>query len=160
MVEKIHILFAHLVEVILPLYAHGRYFHPLAVLPVAARCGHFAKIYFGIEVGGKGIAVVAAVAVEYVYGVDFVELMLLSICAVCLSYAWVEAAAEERDKSSLFELFPVCPLPRVVEVCRKALFLAPLFIDFSPLGVVGVLGLVVCRIQIVDAAGKAGVHYG
>ena len=76
-VEQVHILLAHLVEVVLPLDAHSRNFHPVAVLPVAAGGRHLTQVDLGVEVGGEGIAVVAAVAVEDVDGVDGVELVLL-----------------------------------------------------------------------------------
>ena len=81
-VEQGHILLGHLVEVVLPLDAHGRDLDPVAVLPVAARGGDFAEVDLGLEVGGESIAVVAAVAVEDVDGVDGVELVLLGVGAV------------------------------------------------------------------------------
>ena len=77
-VQQVHILVAHLIEVVLPLDAHGRDLHPVAVLPVAAGSGHLAQVDLGVEVGGKSIAVVAAVAVQNVDGVDGIELVLLA----------------------------------------------------------------------------------
>ena len=84
-VQQVHILLAHLVEIVLPLDAHGRDLDPMAVLPVAAGGGDFAEVDLGVEVGGESIAVVAAVAVEDVDGVDGVELVLLGVGAV----SWV-----------------------------------------------------------------------
>ena len=83
-VQQIHILVAHLIEVVLALDAHGRDLHPVAVLPVAAGGGHLAPVDLRVEVGGKGIAVVAAVAVQDVDSVDGVELVLFGVGAVSL----------------------------------------------------------------------------
>ena len=63
MMQQVHILHSHAVEVIFPLYLHGLCLHPVTVLPVGAVCGHLAQIYLGVEVGSERIAVVAAVAV-------------------------------------------------------------------------------------------------
>ena len=69
-VEQVHILLAHLVEIVLPLDAHGRDLDPVAVLPVAAGSGHLAQVDLRVKVGGKGIAVGAAVAVQNINGVN------------------------------------------------------------------------------------------
>ncbi len=78
-VEQVHVFLAHLVEVVLPLDAHGGDLHPAAVLPVAAGGGDFPDVDFRVEVGGERVAVVAAVAVQDVDGVDGVELVLLGV---------------------------------------------------------------------------------
>jgi len=159
-VEQVHILLAHLVEIVLPLDAHGRDLDPVAVLPVAAGGGDFAEVDLGVEVGGESIAVVAAVAVEDVDGVDGVELVLLGVGAVSLGHARVEAAAQQGGEAGFLKLFGVGPLPAVVEVGGEACLLAALLIDGTPRGVVGVLRLVVGGVHVVDAAGEAGVHDG
>ena len=63
MMEQIHILITYTVKIVFSLDAHGRNFYPVTILPVAARCGNLAKINLRIKIGGKRIAVVAAVAV-------------------------------------------------------------------------------------------------
>ena len=93
MVEQVHVLAADLVEVVLALDGHGGDFDPVAVLPVGAGRGNLAQVDLGIEVGGERVAVVAAVAVQNVNGVDLVEQVLLSIGAVGLRHARVEARA-------------------------------------------------------------------
>ena len=159
-VQQIHILVAHLIEVVLALDAHGRDLHPVAVLPVAAGGGHLAQVDLGVEVGGKGIAMIAAVAVQNVDGVNGVELMLFGVGTVSLSHARVKAAAQQSSQAGFLKLFGIGPLPAVVKVSGEAGFLAALLIDGTPFGVVGVLGLIVGGVHVVDAAGKAGVHDG
>ena len=63
MMEKIHILFAHLREIILSLDLHRLCLYPMAVLPVGAIGGYLSEIDLRVKVCGKGIAVIAAVAV-------------------------------------------------------------------------------------------------
>ena len=159
-VEQVHILLAHLVEVVLPLDAHGGDFHPVAVLPVGAGGGHLPQVHFGVEVGGEGIAVVAAVAVQDVDGVDLVEQVLLGVGAVGLGDAGVKAGAQQSGEAGLLELLLVGPLVGVVEVGGETLLLAALLVVGAPGGVGEVLGLVVGGIQVVDAALQAGVHNG
>ena len=86
-VQQVHILVAHLIEVVFPLDAHSRDLHPVAVLPVAAGSGHLAQVDLRVKVGGKGIAVVAAVAVQNINGVNGVELVLFGVGAVSLGHA-------------------------------------------------------------------------
>ena len=159
-VQQVHILVAHLIEVVLPLDAHGRDLHPVAVLPVAAGGRHLAQIDLGVEVGGEGVAVVTAVAVQNVDRVNGIELMLFGVGTVGLGHTRVEAAAQQGGQTSFLELFGVSPLPAVIKVGRETSLLAALFVDGAPLRVVGVLGLVVGGVHVVDAAGKAGVHDG
>ena len=158
--EQVHVLFAHLIEVVLPLDAHGRDLDPVAVLPVAAGGRDLAQVDFRVEVGGEGVAVVAAVAVEDVDGVDGVELVLLGVGAVSLGHTRIEAAAQQRGQAGFLKLFGIGPLPAVIEVGRETGLLAALLVDGAPLRVVRVLRLVVGGVHVVDAAGQAGVHDG
>ena len=103
---------------------------------------------------------VAAVAVQNVDGVDGIELVLLGVGTVSLGHARVEAAAQQGGQAGFLELLGVGPLPAVIKVGRETGLLAALLVDGAPLGVVGVLRLVVGGIHVVDAAGKAGVHDG
>ena len=156
--EQIHVLDSDTVKVVLALYAHRRDLDPLAVLPIRSRRGNFAQIDLGIEVGRERIAVVAAVAVEDVDGLDRVEQMLLSVRAEHLRHARVEARTEQRGQARLLELLLVVPLPRVVEQRGEALLFAPLLVPRLPDGIVEIFGLVVGGVHIVDAAFEAGVH--
>ena len=54
---------------------------PESEFPVAARCADFAQIDFRIEVGCKSVAVIAAVTVENINGVNLVKFVLLAFCA-------------------------------------------------------------------------------
>ena len=159
-VEQVHVLFAHLIEVVLPLDAHGRDLDPVAVLPVAAGGRDLAQVDLRVEVGGEGVAVVAAVAVEDVDGVDGVELVLLGVGAVSLGHTRIEAAAQQRGQAGFLKLFGIGPLPAVIEVGRETGLLAALLVDGAPLRVVRVLRLVVGGVHVVDTAGQAGVHDG
>ena len=159
-VQQVHILHAHLVKIILPLDAHGGDLHPVAVLPVGTGGRHLPQVHLGVEVGGEGVAVVAAVAVQNVNGVDGIKLVLLGVGAVGLGHARVKAAAQQGGEAGLLKLLPVGPLPGVVEIGGETLLLAALLIGGLPLGLLDVLGLVVGGVHVVDAALQAGVHDG
>ena len=109
-VEQVHVLAADLVEVVLPLDGHGGDFDPVAVLPVGAGRGNLAQVDLGIEVGGERVAVVAAVAVQNVDGVDLVEQVLLGIGAVGLRHAGSKAEPNSavRPAFSNFSLYAHC----------------------------------------------------
>src|SRR5699024_2051464 len=82
------------------------------------------------------------------------------IGAVRLGHARVKAAAQQGGEAGVLELLFVGPLPGVVEVGGEAFLPAALLIDGAPGRVVGVLGLAVGSVHVVDAAGQAGVHDG
>ena len=159
-VQQVHVLVADLIEVVLTLDGHGRDLDPVPVLPVGAGRRDLAQIDLGIEIGSKRVAVVAAVAVQNIDGVDLVKQMFLRIRTVRLGDARIEARAQQRGQAGLFKLLLVVPLVGVVKISREALLLAALLIPRTPCGIVQVFGLVVCRIHIIDAAGQAGVHDG
>ena len=85
--------------------------------------------------------VVARVAVHYVEILNFVEVVLRSIGRIDAGNARVEAATEDGRQAGLLKALLVGPLPAVFEVR---------LVD----------GLIVGRIQVVDAAGKARLHNG
>src|SRR5690606_3406914 len=120
---------------------HGGRGDEFAVFPVAAVGGDFADVDLGVEVGGEGVAVVAAVDVDDVEGVDLVEVVLGDPGGEDVGGAGVEAGAEQGHEARLLEALPVGPLPAVFE-----------------LG--GVEGLVVGGVEVVDAGFEAGVHDG
>ena len=140
MVEKIHIPFADLREVIHALYLHRLGLYPVAVLPIAALRADLADVYLRIEVGRKRIAVVSGVAVEDIYIVYLVELMLQGIRREHARNARVKAAAQQCGESRLLKAVTVCPLPFILKLCR-------------------ILRLIVCGVHIIRARGKARVHY-
>ena len=159
-VQQVHVLLAHLGEVVGAVDLHGLGLDPVAVLPVAAVGRDLAQVDLRVEVGGEGIAVVAAVAVQDVDGVDLVKIMLQRIGREHAGDAGIKAGTQDRGQAGVLELFAVGPLPAVIEVGGKALLLAAFFVDGTPGGVVGVLRLVVGGVDVVHAAGQAGVHDG
>ena len=76
MVKQVHILLSHTVEIVDALDLHGLCLYPVAVLPVGAFGGNLADIDLRVKIRCKRIAMVAAVAVQYVNVVDLVKLML------------------------------------------------------------------------------------
>ena len=118
---------------------HGGGFDKIAVFEMAARCGDLADVDFWIEIGGKGVAVIAAVNIDDIERVNFIEVMLECPCGKNIGHAGIEARAEQRGESSFGEFFLIGPLPRVFE-----------------LGDIG--GLVVGGIEIINASGKASIH--
>ena len=164
-VEEVHVLLADLCEVVFTLDAHGRDFNPVALavlvrVPVAARSRNFAEVDFRVEVRCELVTVIAAVAVENVDFFDRVELVLQGVGAVCLRNTRVKAGTEQSRETSLFKLFFVSPLPAVIEVGAKALFLAALVVDLAPFRIVDIFRLVVSRVHVVHATFKACIHDG
>ena len=157
--KQIHIFYADFIKIVFALYAHCRDLDPAAVFPITAGRRYLAQVYLRIKVCRERISVVAAVAIEYIDGVDLVKFVFFGISAVSLSDARVESAAEQRGKSGAFELFAVRPLPGIIEISRKPLFLAAFFIYLTPFRIVGILRLVICGIHVINAAFEAGVHY-
>ena len=95
----------------------GLGFHPFAIFPVESFLRDFADVDFGVEVGGKRLAVVAGIAVDDVEVVDFVEMVLGGVGGVDARHTGVETATEDGAKSCLFEAFAESPLPGVLKVC-------------------------------------------
>ena len=58
---------------------HWRNFYPVAVFPVRAGSGYLAEVDFRIEVGCKRISMIAAVAVQNINRVNFIEIVFLCI---------------------------------------------------------------------------------
>lgn len=114
---------------------------PCAVFPESAALCHLADVDLRVEVGGKGLAVAAVVAVDDVYGMNLVEEVLLGICAVNAYHSGIKAAAEHRHDAALAEAVLVGPLPCIAEPGL-------------------VLGLIVGRVQVVHPGGQAGIHDG
>ena len=158
MMQKVHILLAHALEVVFPLDAHSGDLDPLAVFHIGARCRDLAQVDLRIEVRGKGIAMIAAIAVEDIDGVDGIEVMFLGIGRKDRRDARVKARAQKGRKAGLFELVLIGPLPGIVKVSREAKLLAALVVNLAPLGVFDVLGLEVRRIDVVDTSCQAGIH--
>ena len=84
---------------------------------------------------------VTAVAVQNVDIIDFVKVVLLGISTKYTGYAGVKAAAQQSRNASLFEAFPIRPLPLVFELCR-------------------IFRFIVRSVHIVCLGCKASVHNG
>ena len=97
---------------------HGQRFgfEPLSVFVVQALLGYLAYVNLWIEVGCEGLVVVTGVAVDDVEIVNFVEMVLGSVCRVDAAYARIEPTAKNGGEPSLFKALLVGPLPRVFEV--------------------------------------------
>ena len=93
--EEVHILFADFGEVVDALDLHRLRLDPRTVLPIAAVCRYLADVDLRIEIRRKGVAMVAAVAVEDVDIVDLVEFMLHRIGTENARHPGVKARPEE-----------------------------------------------------------------
>lgn len=116
-------------------------FDPLAVFPVAAVGGDFAQVDLGIEVGGKGLAVVARVAVDDVEGVDAAEVVFEGVGSVNVGDTGIETTTEQGGKPGGLEALLIGPLPVVFELGDVA-------------------RLVVGGVDVMHARSEAGVHDG
>ena len=53
----------------------GQAFLPTPVLPVTSRGGNFADVNFRIKIGGKMLAMITAITIEYVEGMHLADQM-------------------------------------------------------------------------------------
>ena len=115
-VEEVDVLLADAVEVELALHRQRVGLLPLALLPVATLRGDLANVDLRVEVGGEGVAVVAAVGIQDVDAVDLVEQVLLGVGAVDVGHARVEAAAQGGHVAGLLVAVLEGPLLLVLEL--------------------------------------------
>ena len=90
--------------------------YPLSVLPIESFLGYLTNVDFGVEVGGKCLAMVAGIAINDVEVMYLLEMVLCCSSSVDASHAWVESAAQDCGKASLLKTFAIGPLPAVFEV--------------------------------------------
>ena len=160
MMQQIHILLPHLVKIILSLNAHGRDLHPVAVFPVAARCGYLPQIDLRVKISGKRISMISAITVQNIDRINGIKFMFCGIRTVSLGHTGIEAAAQQCRKSRLLKFLFISPLPGVVKIGGKSFFLTAFFIDGAPRGILCILRFIIGGIHIIDTAGKAGIHNG
>ncbi len=84
---------------------------------------------------------IAAVDIDNVQGVDFIEVVLGDVGGKHIGGAWIETGAQQRHQPRLFKFVLIGPLPAVLE-----------------LG--GIQRLVVGGIHIIDARFQTGIHNG
>src|SRR5690554_2476930 len=94
MIEQIDILLANAIEIELALLGQRRSLHPLPLLPIAPIRGNLANVDLWVEVGGKGVAVIATVGIENIDALDLVEQIFLCVGTVNIGHAGIEAAAQ------------------------------------------------------------------
>lgn len=122
-------------------HAHGGRFLECALFPMAARGRYLTDVDFRVEVGGESHAMIAAVDINDVQCMDFVEMVLESPSGEDIGNAGVKAGPQKSEEASLTEFFLVCPLPGVFELGDIARF-------------------IVGGVHIVDSGFQTGVHQG
>lgn len=115
--------------------------HPLAVLVEPAAGGHFADIDLGIEIGGKGLVVLAGVGVDDVEIIETIKMVFEGVGGEDVGHARIEPGTEQSHESLLPEAVMVGPLPFVLEAGRLA-------------------GFVIGGVEVMDAGFQAGFHEG
>ena len=93
MVEKIHIFDADFFEIIDSFNSHGLGLYPFALLPVPTIGRDFADVDFRVEICGKGVAMVAAVTIQDVDGVNLVKMMFEGLSGKNTGVPWVKTGA-------------------------------------------------------------------
>ena len=99
----------------------------------------FANVDFGVEVGGKSLAMVAAIAIQNVERIDAIEIMLFQIGREHAGDAGVKTRTQQSCKARILVTILIRPLPMIFELCD-------------------IQRLVICRVHIMHASGQAGVH--
>lgn len=120
---------------------HGGGFDKRSVFPVAAFGGDFTDVDFRVEVGGESVAVVAAIDVDDVQCVNFIEMVLQGPGGENIGDAGVEAGAKQGGATCREEPLLKIPLPGVFELGD-------------------VLGFVVGSVKVVATRFQAGFHQG
>ena len=139
MMKKVHILLSYFFEIVFFLNFHRFCLYPVTVFPVRALCRNLPDVDFRIEIGGKRISVVTAVAVQNINIIDFVEFMFQGIGAEHPCYSRVKSTAQKRRNACFFKAFSICPLPAVLKLCR-------------------IFRLIVCSINVMGFGSQAGIH--
>ena len=120
---------------------HGFRLHPFSILIVTSVLGNLADVDFRVEVGGESLMMVARVAVHDVQILDFIEMVLGSVCRVHAGHTRVESAAEDGGQARVLETFLVGPLPAVFKMGH-------------------IFRFVIGRVQIVAPRPQASLHDG
>ena len=139
MIHEVHVLGADGLKIELLLHRHGWGFNPVAIFPMAGNRSHFANVDFRVEIGGKGLAMVAAIAIKNVECVDPIKMMLFEVGGEHAGHARVKTRPQQRHDPGVLETVLIGPLPVIFE-----------------LGFV--LGLIIGSVEIVGLGRKARVH--
>ena len=132
----------------------------MAVFPVRAGSGYLAEVDFRIEVGCKRISVVAAVAVQNINRVNFIEIVFLCIGCKNAGDALVKAGSEKTGDAGFLETVHIGPLPGIIKVGGKAKLFASLFVDCAPCRIICIFCFVICSIDVRNLTCEAGIHNG
>ena len=140
-VHHVHVLRAHGLKVERHLLAHRRRLDKRAVLPMPRWRSHLADVDLGVEVGGKGLPMIAAIAIQNIQLPNGLQLVLLQPHREHAGHARIEPAAQQRHQTRLLEPLLIGPLPVVLELGH-------------------ILGLIVGGIHVMHARRQARVHNG
>ena len=158
MVKQIHIFLTNLREIVFSFNLHRLCLYPMAIFPVRTVRRHFTQIDLRIKIGGKRIAMVAAIAVENINCLDLIKIMFQCISGKDTGDTRIKAASEKCRDACFFKLFLISPLPGIVKICRKSGLFAAFFIDFTPLFVIGIFRLIIGGINIIHLACQTRIH--
>ena len=103
---------------------------------------------------------IAAVAVQNINRVNFIEIVFLCIGCKNAGDTRVKAGSEKTGDAGFLETVHISPLPGVIKVSRKAKLFASLFVDRTPCRIIRVFCFVVCSINVRNLTCKAGIHNG
>ena len=76
-------------------------FNPFAILIPESLLGNLADVDFWVEVGCESLVMVSGVAIHDIEHLDFIEVMLGSVCGENAGNTWVETAAEDSAETCL-----------------------------------------------------------
>ena len=101
---------------------------------------------------------IPSVAVQNIYGMYLIKIMLQGIGREHTCDSRIKAASQKGCNTSLFKPLPVIPLPGIVKKGCKAKLSAAFFIHSPPMGIVCILRLIVGCVNIVRSCSQAGIH--
>ena len=77
---------------------------------------HFTDIDLRIKVGGKGVTVIAAVNINNIQGMDFIEIMFGNIGSKYIGRTRIKATTQKCHKTGIGKPLLISPLPAVLKL--------------------------------------------
>src|SRR3546814_1260544 len=122
MIHEVHIFRSDLIEIERLLMRKRRRFHPIAIFPPPGDSCYLTDVDLRIEIGREMLAMIAAIAIQYVERVDPVQIVLFKIGREHAGNAGIEAGTQQRHQAGVLEAIMICPLPMIFELRLIARF--------------------------------------
>ena len=141
MIHQIHVFGPDGLKIKALFVRKRRALDPGPILPMPRRGGNLADIDLRVKIGGKGMAVIAAITVQNIERIDLIEQVFARITCKDRGHARIKAAAQERHQARGLEPLLIGPLPAILEPSLIA-------------------RLIIGRVHIMHTRSQTGLHDG